>query len=1702
MYHLCMNLPLPKARFTLKLACLYFLLSSFYFPLSLLAFGNPSNRLEAKMNHLKDDPKQKELAFPDHCFSIPLNSNLLKKHSNELNSADAMCPALKCTDLQITLGSGECGATLDFLPEVLGNCTLSVDLQLLDTSLYKFGQLLKIGQHEICYIATASDGNTATCCMQVTVLPIPNPNASIVCNSDIQISLNEDCSATIGADKILTGGPYRCFDDYIVELKDWYSNNLIDRELNVPGAQIGMEDIGRQIKVTIKDPFTGNSCWGRATVEDKLAPVIICANDTCIICGTSPSSPLFMGIPFVYDNCSDYQLTFKDEMIYGSCIAGFEQKIIRTWIAIDAYNNKSSCVQTITINLVTFANVYAPHNFDDYDAAAFSCDEKRNPALDFKKHFLAYPYCVDGYLLDSLHWFNTGGFLPSPAGDLSGERLPRSLGWNCIDTGIYKGHPSPWPIYYPPHPDWNSGSQLCWGPDEVVLWLGTGYPSSKGCLNLGMTYKDEFIDLAKNGCNAGLVGCFKILRQWTVFDWCTSEIAGHNQIIKVIDRIGPQIIYPDSTLVYSDVWNCSGTWIVPKPWLADNCSLDLHYKVTIENGTVLGDEIAGYIVVGIERGIWNAFIIAEDCCGNITKKRIAVNMLDLVPPNAVCDQKTIVSLNGTQSPGENFTKIVAKDLDQNSFDNCSPHVFFKAIRMEQLRGTNNGSNAHQPDDGFNCAAINSDDNLVSNGNQIYFDDDVRFCCSDVGKQIMIVLRVFDKEPGKGPVSPSRMNPGGDLYGHFTDCMVEVEVQDKSIPTVTPPPNIVVSCSFWFDVTKLTDPQDETFGSVVNTLSARRKVITRDQLCYNYCLRNELTGYPGFIPGASPSNPPAWNKACDYYRLLFDTSHLDRSYDLVWGFDGVVLGTCGTNYSILVNDSRQCGQGFINRTIIAKGPNGISVSANQTIWVVDCDPFYINRDQDCDFTDDIFWPGNCSGDPTVIEGCGADISPDNPRLGRPYIEHNADDLCALISTEYVDEIFNIELDACFKVLRKWIVIDWCQYDPLLDPVRGRWEYLQIIKVFDKDKPNIIITIGNCEPATKDPITKVCSGHIEIKQRATDNCSPVDWLNSDYKIDLFNDGKGIHSGFDYAVGPLNSREQSSGRVPIRHHNPLADNEFNPFDASGTYPIGIHRVCWFVEDGCGNLATSCQLFEIKDCKAPTPYCHVGIITTVMPVSGCVTVWAKDLDAGSYDNCTNSENLHFYFDKDNSDSLTICCDEFISQKKNDEIVVPVLICIEDEEGNRDCCSTVVVIQDPNDICPNVGSFGKISGELKTLNGEGTEHASIQLFRSNVMEKEMTTASNGYYLFGDLDFGLSKEYVVKPRRIDEPMNGVSTADIVKIQRHILGFEKLNSPYKIIAADVNNSASITAADITEIRKLILGVQNEFANCDSWTFVPKSYKMDLNSPWLAPREILVPMVLAKDKKEDFVAIKIGDVTDDAKGHDIKSSNSRTRELFHFEINNQNIVAGDLIKIAFRSNDFKDIVGFQFTLKFNPEIFNFAGVDAGKLQLDESNFGLQQVTNGVITSSWNNRVPQSFTANEVLYYLNFRANKNTSLINALDITSDITFAEAYDTQLISRDIILVIRTENGVQNSGIFELYQNMPNPFSKETNISFRLPEAGTAKFSFYDLTGKVLKVYELQANKGFNKLKLHRSEFKSNGIIYYQLDAAGHSSTKQMLLVE
>lgn len=1498
----------------------------------------------------------------------------------------------------------------------------------------------------------------------------------LACHDLIQISLDENCRATILPQHLLEQGGFNFL--YEVIARDWITNEIVDLEPNVPFVQIGAAQIGRCLTVTVREISSGNSCWGKVCVEDKLPPDLDCPRDLTIEC-YEDASPANTGWPTVDEACGPFTLTYKDVVTKGSCQSGYERVITRYFIAADVTGNKDTCIQTITVELSTLADLTYPPHYDGLvlpgHTHALSCDEKIDRNKDISKHLLPYPTCVDGYLVDSSVLIGTG------------NRVPRLLGWNCLDSGPYQGHPNPDPVYYAQNPP-------CWGDGEYVMWEGTGKPGSDGCSHIAATFRDIRIDIAKPGCDAGPVGCYKLLRVWTLLDWCTGEVKDTNQIIKVMDFEGPKVLYPDSLVVNTDPWRCEGRWDVAPAWVIDNCSNEVHYTIRVENGTVLGNDVQGYVVVNLPLGIQNAYIVAEDCCGNITERKVVLDVQDNTPPNAVCDQKTVVTITGSQNPGDNSAKVFASTFDDGSFDNCTHHVFFKVIRMEELLGTNNGSTK---DNDVACSGLNGDDDVYEGANQVYFDDFTKFCCDDVGKTIMVVFRVYDRDPGAGPVHPERMNQGGDLFGRFSDCMVEVEVQDKSIPTVVAPPDIVVSCNFWFDIDDLSDPQDATFGRVVTDLALRAKVKTTDVVCSYYCVKNLITGYPGYVPGFPPHAQPAFNKACDYYNTLFDAAHPEKTYELVWGFDGYVLASCVAEPDIDVRDLRVCGQGRILRDVSVPGPNGVVVTETQTIWVVNCDPFYINRSNHCDPNDDIIWP-DCQGNGTLIEGCGADISPDNPRLGRPEVVNGARNHCNLIAIEPFDEIFTIEPDACFKILRRWVVIDWCQYDPNVSATAGRWEFTQIIKVRDQVKPEVICNVGACEPAVLNTTQGICFGHIALTVTATDSCTPNDWLLAEYKLDAYNDGT-----YDFNVGRLTLREVNQGVIPSIRNNPFADNPNNPFDASGTYPIGIHRICWFVEDGCGNLGQCCTLFEVKDCKAPTPYCLTGIITVPMPTSGCVDIWAKDLNHNSFDNCTPKDRLKFYFDGDpNKTSIRVCCEDFVAQQKADELTVEVQVWVEDEEGNRDYCQTIVIVQDNQNICPNPPTLntGNVNGLVKTENGELTAKAAVELYTGNSLLRQTTTNNAGSYLFGDLS--LNSSFLLKSKRLDEATNGVTTADIVKIQRHILGLELLNSAYKVIAADVNRSYSITAADISEIRKLILGVNAEFTKVPSWQMIPSDFQfVNPQQPWDFPTEKNF-VTVNPATNIDFIAIKMGDVNNSAVASAFQGAVSRSANPMKLWIEDQDLRAGELYQMVFRADDLASLSGVQLTIEFDTRLIQFEQYNSGLFSLEDGNFGFQAVEQGKIALSWSDAKAIRLSGGDQLFSLSFRVLTNGTTENAVRLSNALATTEAYDAVLNAMPVVLENRSNNTAATAADLELFQNAPNPFDAETTIRFRVGEATDAQLSIYDVTGKVIYLNQFSAAKGMNAMKIHKTDLPGAGIYYYQLDAVNQTATKRMVIME
>ncbi|MBK8196227.1 MAG: hypothetical protein IPK76_24655 [Lewinellaceae bacterium] len=123
-----------------------------------------------------------------------------------------------------------------------------------------------------CFQVADAVGNTSTCCFSVTVNEYANPVSTLVCNDFVYVSLDADCTEALNADQILEGGPYGCYDDYIVQIDKTppFGNGPW-----VP-AVLGPQDVGKTYAVQVTDPDTGNKCWGNLKVEDKLAPVLDC----------------------------------------------------------------------------------------------------------------------------------------------------------------------------------------------------------------------------------------------------------------------------------------------------------------------------------------------------------------------------------------------------------------------------------------------------------------------------------------------------------------------------------------------------------------------------------------------------------------------------------------------------------------------------------------------------------------------------------------------------------------------------------------------------------------------------------------------------------------------------------------------------------------------------------------------------------------------------------------------------------------------------------------------------------------------------------------------------------------------------------------------------------------------------------------------------------------------------------------------------------------------------------------------------------------------------------------------------------------------------------------------------------------------------------------------------------------------------------
>ncbi len=845
----------------------------------------------------------------------------------------------------------------------------------------------------------------------------------------------------------------------------------------------------------------------------------------------------------------------------------------------------------------------------------------------------------------------------------------------------------------------------------------------------------------------------------------------------------------------------------------------------------------------------------------------------------------------------------------------------------------------------------------------------------------------------------------------------------------------------------------------NTNTCMVEVVVQDKIKPDITCPSDITiscDYPLDIDNLSAFGNVVRDQHDIQTWCIYDPGNPYSNQDgFVCGVDGIATDNCNVDIRVTNEDFiNNCGIGYIKRTWTASDANGQDVCV-QYIYVKNFHPIT---------SESIDWPDD-------FHGLECSLGTDPEDLEYPYNEPVInEDQCDLIGVTYEDVVFPIVDGACFKILRTWKVIEWCLYEYYhgLEPGLNYWEHTQVLKVVNQYGPEFTTTqptIDRCNDFD-------CGGlYLELIQRAEDDCTPDDLLQWSYAVDLDNN-QTIDWGPYYGLG---------GEI----------------DASTVYPLGHHRIIYTFEDRCGNRTVREQLIHLNSCKAPVPVCIHGLSTDLMPVdtdgdghedSGMITLWASDFDASSYHPCDFPFVLSLSPDI-NVTSQTFDCDD-VGQGQ-----VPVFLYVTDELGNQAYCETYVIVQDNFGVCPNQGNLtGTITGNVSTETHDNVLNVAVEIDGSTL--NPTSTNQSGQFIFPAMPVG--GNYTVVPAKLDDWKNGVSTLDLVQIQKHLLGITPLSSPYKMIAADVNNSKSITAIDLVELRKLILGIYAELPNNSSWRFVDKAYSFpDPFNPWMQvwPENHGVTPLIQGMNHADFFGIKVGDVNNTVKANAQSIVPRGSGDTYVLVMDDRQIQTGETFEVPVYAQQGRALAGMQLSFQLNSGL-QLADVKAGQMDVSEENFGW--LPNQILTSSWNKAEGVQLDNSKPLFTLVLTAQTSIRLSEAVSIVNAPTHPEAYTSDDEILDLGLQFR---GTSTDYTFELLQNEPNPFNGSTQIGFVLPANGDAKLTLFDVTGREIFNQSVSGSKGLNKVEITKEQVGVQGVIYYQVQFQGYTATKKMLIL-
>ena len=1466
------------------------------------------------------------------------------------------------------------------------------------------------------------------------------------CVSAINLSVASDCSFTLSPDLLRATGEAADAGSIFLNLGTRTGSTLafVDGQLTTNLIGLGIPDGGSiQYQLFSSDDGTGRQlCWGEINLEVKSTPDVV-TNTVEIMCGeTLPDLPTVLQVQAEFNGLCSAPISdiAVNETIEGEACTGFRR--IRTISGVvDLDGTKSTIpirIDTILETPLTVDMVQGPLGGPNkQDAIILTCDDIGNafptPAIveEFSAEGVrgAYPFIPKG--LDTTIVFRDT--IIQIQDTIDSQELITDVFGNQVWVAVQIVE---------------KRDTIVSIPDTTITDVVLVLREDAVC-NIGVTFSDDTFP----GC-AGPDS--KVLRTWTVLDWCNGSIGTFVQWI-VIETDGPIIEPIDDAFAAITPWICTASF----PLSAEvdrGCSETLQVVYSTTAGFVEDNKIL--------TGLWPGdvavvTVTAIDDCGQRTIETFTVTPVDSISPVAIAEDQINVSLSGdplipSSIADRGTAKVLVDAVDAGSHNSGCGDVDRCILLRDELDNPVLIDGVQVMIDGrpiYHAMGCSFDGVLPERpatkndpGSPeipyVFCKDYVEFCCASIGFNEVAMLVTNESDIA-------------------SITWTQVLVEDKTSSLVICPQDFTVGCEEDFEI-----PQPQIFNGIC----------TIDEL--------EMTMTEDFDNCGDGTKTVIWTRNGEVVCTLVvtvDGESAFNPYEIKWPKHFSTDEEAGIR--------REC-----EPVLDDDGFPVLDDDGNQQMQIVET-PELIPMGIPLECSEGAF-----TGEPTYCSNS-----------------------CGLIGVNFEDQTLS-GLNACRKIIRRWTIIDWCTFDPnttdqdvdesdTFQAINDEWleggefltdsrntsgapctlcdkpsgiqddiyfrytsvdedgfyNYDQIINILDFDDPEI---------TAPDTVSLSIVGGATAKGDDFDDCFTSDVVGA--------------SVADFCGGIEFDNDDLSWLIEVYRltaDGPVLLNTTEAFGptAQVSTEVGmsgeVHRINWIANDGCGNIASEETIVLFIEDKAPTPICISQLSSANMSTDGTTTIWAVDFDAGSFDNCSPID-LFFLDENGNfTPSLTFECEDITNGAE--ETFTLELFAV-DELGNHDFCNVDFRINDFSDTCPDTDGATNtgasiVAGAVETATGERVENVEISLdFGPNFM-----TQADGDYFFQDIT---SDDFDIRAFRDDDHINGVSALDLVLVQRHLLGLSRFDDPLRIIAADINSDGRVSAIDLVDLRRLILGTIDRFPNNSSWRFIAANQTfLDPLNPFLFTEVISIRDFDGLERSQNFMAVKVGDINTNAVANSLSSASSRSGDRLTFVIEDQEVKKGEIVHVDVRAKNFDEIMAYQYTM--NTRGLRYIETMGGALDIDESMIAIHQ--EGMLSTAWT--YPVGLSSDDILYTMVFEASSDVWLSDAISVSGLLTSSIAYNTSQEALDIELVYESADMVGLS----LKQNIPNPFEQFTTIGFDIPTSGLATLAIYDVTGQMIYEDTNVYDQGSHNFKIDRTELRQVGVLYYQLNFTSDQTGEQ-----